>query len=100
MDTVVSFHASDVPAEQISAIVADSLALEHLRIFRRLLVVRCGLIASAIATLGAGFHLLPTFAWWFGSGMFLSAPSVAWILEIRCARRLALRLGGPPVRKS
>jgi len=95
---VTSFHASAVPPDQLSAIVADYLALEQARVFRRLLVIRCGLIALAIAGAGLGFSWLPRFAWMFGTGLFLAVPGAAWIVERRRSRRLAHRLENTPGR--
>ena len=98
MHTVTSFHASAVPPDQLSAIMADYLALERVRVFRRLLVIRCGLAALAIAAAGFGFSWLPRFAWMFGAGLFLALPGAAWLVERRRARQLAHRLGNTPGR--
>ena len=84
--TVTSFHASAVPPDQLSAIMADYLALEQARVFRRLLVVRCGLMALVIAAAGFGFGWLPRFAWIFGASLFLAVPGAAWLVELRRAR--------------
>ena len=94
MQTVTSFQASAVPPEQLSGIVADYLALDRARIFRRLLVIRCGLLA-----LGAGFasvllHRVSPVAPWFTCAVFLVPPVWAWIAELRLAHRLSRRLDG------
>jgi len=96
--TVTSFHTSAVPREQLSAIMADYLALEQARVFRRLLVVRCGLMALAISAAGFGLGWLPRFAWMFGGSLFLAVPGAAWLAELRRARRLAHRIGNTPGR--
>jgi len=96
--TVTSFHASALPADQLSAIMADYLALEQVRVFRRLLMVRCGLMALLIgAGLGSGW--LPLSASVFGVSLFLGVPVVVWVLECQRARRLAHRLEHVPGRE-
>jgi Flp pilus assembly protein TadB len=96
----VSFHASAVQPEQVSAIMADYLALEHVRVFRRLLVIRCGLIALAIAIAGAGFGWLTPLACWVSVGIVLLAPVSAWVFEQRRSRQLARRLEQVPTARS
>ena len=81
MHTVTSFHASAIPRDQLNAIMADYLALERARVFRRLLVVRCGLMALAIAAGGLGFGWLPRFAWMLSVSLFLAVPGAAWLVE-------------------
>ena len=49
MHTVVSFHGSAVKPDQLSGIMADYLALERARTFRRLLVKRFGVLAAIFA---------------------------------------------------
>ena len=68
------------------------MALEHVRVFRQLLVTRCGFIALAIAVGGLGLGLLHSFAYWFSVGVFVLAPASAWVVEHRWARRLSRRL--------
>jgi hypothetical protein len=87
MPTATSFHAADAQPEQVRAIIADHLALEHIRIFRRLLVQRCGAIALAIAVAGVGLGWLPPFASWFSISIFLGAPVCAWVIELQRQRR-------------
>jgi len=94
MQTVTSFQASAVPPDQLSSIVADYLALDRARIFRRLLVIRFGLIALGAALAGAVIHGVPPLARWFTSGLFLVPPVWAWIAELRLERRLSRRLDG------
>src|SRR5262245_47737010 len=96
MRTVTSFHASAVPPDQLNAIMADYLALERARVFRSLLVARCGLIALAIAAAGFGLGWLPPFGAAFGVAAFLAVPASAWFVELRRERRLAHRLNGVP----
>jgi hypothetical protein len=98
VQTVTSFHGSAVPPDRLSAIMADYLALEHARVFRRLLVVRCGLLALAIVAARLAFGGLPRFPWMFGASLCLAAPSAAWLVELRRARQLTHRLEHTPGR--
>jgi hypothetical protein len=94
METVISFRASAIPPDQLSGIVADYLALDRARIFRRLLVIRCGLMALGAALAGLLLHNLSPLAPWVTSGLFLMPPIWAWVAELRLARSLSLRLDG------
>lgn len=94
MHTVTSFHASAVQPEQLGGIMADYLALERARIFRRLLVKRFGVLAAMVA--GVSFFWLSALACWFGVGLCAVAPGWAWIVELGCERRLARRLDEVP----
>lgn len=96
MRTITSFHASAVHPEQLGSIMADYLAVERARIFRRLLVMRFGLLAFVAAIVGGVFHWLPPFGTWFSVGVFLVPPTWAWIIELRRDRRLARRLESVP----
>ena len=75
--------------------MADYLALERARIFRRLLVTRFGVLAVMIIA-GVGLFSLSAFAL-FGVGLCMVAPVWAWIVERRCERRLVHRLDKVPV---
>ena len=94
MHTVTSFHASDVQPDRLSGILADYLALERARIFRRLLVKRLSVLAAVFA--GVSFLSKSAFAPWFSVGLCVAAPVWAWIVELGCERRLAHRLNGMP----
>ena len=96
MHTVTSFHASAVAPHQASAIVAEYLALERARIYRRLFVARFGLLAFVLGVAGIGLHWLPPAASWSGLGMCVMAPAATWLAELRCNWRLARRLEGIP----
>lgn len=92
MDTFTSFSTSDVSTEGLKGILGDHLALEQLRVFRRLLVRRCGLLALA-AFVGA--RLIPglsVYARWVPVALFLVPPVWAWVAEFRLEGRLAGRL--------
>jgi Flp pilus assembly protein TadB len=92
MHTVTSFPASAVRPEQLSGIMADYLALERARAFRRLLVTRFGIMALMAAVIGAGLHRLLPFASWCSVGALLVPPVWAWMVELRRDLRLARRL--------
>jgi hypothetical protein len=94
MQTVTSFPASAVPPDQLSGIVADYLALDRARVFRRLLVIRFGLLALVAAIAGGVIHGPSLLARWFTSGLFLVPPVWAWVAELRIEQRLSRRLDG------
>ena len=96
MNLVTSLPASAVSSEELDEILADYLALERVRIFRRLLVTRFGFLALATAVAGLGLHWLPVFASWFSVGVFLVPPVWAWVVECQRSRRLARRLEEVP----
>ena len=89
---IVTMATSEVQPEQLSAVMADYLALEHVRVFRQLLSVRCGVIALAIAVVGPILGLLHSFGYWFSIVTFLAAPACSWVVERRRERQLAHRL--------
>ena len=70
------------------------LALEHARIFRRLLVKRCGVLAVVVA--GVSVLWLSPFAFWFSVGLCVAAPVSAWMAELGYERRLARLLDAVP----
>lgn len=94
MHTVTAFHASAVPRDQLSEIMAAYLALERARIFRRLLVKRFGVLAVIVA--GVSFFWLSVFAFWFCVGLCVVAPTWSWIAELGCEHRLARLLDQIP----
>jgi hypothetical protein len=92
MQDFTNAAASLVGTDQLNAFMADCVALEHVRVFRRLLVVRCGIVALAIAVGGLMLGLLHSFAYWFSVGIFVLAPVGTWIVEIRRQRSLSRKL--------
>ena len=82
--------------EELSGIMADYLALEEARIFRRLLMVRFGILGFIAGIAGAVLHWLSPLASWVGVGVSLVPPVCAWIIELRRDRRLARRLDELP----
>jgi hypothetical protein len=94
MHTVASFHASAVQPEQLSEIMAAYLALERARIFRRLLVKRCCVLAVIFA--GVSVLWLSVFAFWFSVAVCVAVPAWAWSVELGYERRLAMGLDAVP----
>ena len=90
MHTVTSFDARAVPPEELSAIVEDYLALERLRIFRRLFLTRFGILTALVTT--AGWLWLSTAATYVAAGLCLTPPLYVLMLEVARERRLARRL--------
>jgi len=88
----MQFIPSDVSAEQLSAIMAERLTLEQVRVFRQLLVVRCGVVALGIAVTGLILGLLHSLGYWFSMVIFLAAPACTWVVERRRERQLGRRL--------
>ena len=88
MDTIANAAPSLVQPGQLQAVVADCVALEQTRVFRQLLVKRCGVIAAVIAVGGLLLGLLHSFAYWFSVGIFVLAPAGAWLVESRLERDL------------
>ncbi len=82
----------EVQPEQLSAIMADALVLEHVRVFRQLLVVRCGVIAVGIGVAGLVLGRLHSFGYWFSISVFVAAPVCSWVVERRREHQLARRL--------
>ena len=94
MYSLTSFPASAVDPDELNAITADYLALERVRIFRRLLVKRFGLLMVIAAAVSLAW--LSRFALWFSVSLCVTPPAYAWAIEIRRERRLAARLNGVP----
>lgn len=96
MDEVTSFRASAVSRDELNGIMTDYLALERVRIVRRLLVARFGLLALAAAAAGVWPHWLSPFASSFSVAVCLTPPTWAWVLECQRSRRLSRRLEEVP----
>lgn len=96
MHSVTSFHGSSLPAGQLTALMADYVALDQARIYRRLFLTRFGALGFVLGLLGFGFHWLPPFATWFGVAFCAIAPASAWVAELRCDWKLAKRLSELP----
>jgi hypothetical protein len=100
MQQITSLPASSVPPAELKVILADYLALDRARIFRRLFVIRFGLLAAAATIVSVAFPSLPAFARWFPPTLCLAPPIAAWIREWRLARRLTQRLDEKVVKSS
>jgi len=87
VQTLTSVDSSRVSPEQLQRILADYMALEHASVFRRLLVVRCGVLSLVTAAAAPFVHGLSAYARWGGAGLFLVPPVWAWIAEIRLRMR-------------
>ena len=94
MQSVISFQTSAVSRDELAAILRDYLALDRTRVFRRLLVRRCGLLALLAAIIATATHGLSPFARWLPTGLFLTPLACAWLTELRLVRRLTRRLEG------
>jgi hypothetical protein len=90
--TFLSVTASEMPHDQLRQVLAEYLELEQAQIFRHLLVVRCGLMATIALLAALSTHALSVTAWSIMIGLILAAPIGAWIVELRCEWRLARRL--------
>jgi len=96
MRTVASFRAADVESDQVRAIMAEYLALERARTYRRLFAIRFGLLAAVVAVVGFGFHWLSARDSWISVGLCGVAPTWAWLTESRNNRRLSRWLAEIP----
>lgn len=94
--TVTSFRASDVPSGQLGPILADYLALEQLKLFRRLLVMRIGVLALLAAIGGRLLGMVSLPGVLALAGGLMTIPGAAWITELRAEARLARRLSTVP----
>jgi hypothetical protein len=94
MEQVTTLPASAVSSEELRVILAAYLALDRARIFRRLFVIRFGLLAGVSALLAFIVPGLSAAARWLPPMLFLAPPTWAWIVELRLARRLSRQLSG------
>ena len=90
--TVTSFRASDVPSGELGPILADYLALEQLKIFRRLLVMRLAVLALIAGLAGRLLGMFSPPGMLALAGGLMTIPGAAWISELRAEARLAQRL--------
>lgn len=92
----VSFDASDVPPDQLRALLADYLAFQQFQIFRRLVVVR--LLVLAVVASGAArlSGLLSPAATALLAAIFTIPAAAVWIAEVAAKRRFGRRLAHVP----
>jgi hypothetical protein len=92
MHTFTAFPGAGLDNRELGGILADYLALDQTRIFRRLLVMRFGGLAVLALVVGL---VIPHASWAARLGsvaLFLIPPAWAWIRELRLERRLSIRL--------
>src|SRR5262245_49621824 len=94
MEQVTTLPASAVSNEELRVILAAYLALDRARIFRRLFVIRFGLLAGVSALLAFIVPGLSAAARWLPPMLVLAPPTWAWIVELRLARQLSRQLSG------
>ena len=92
METLTWFRSAGVPRDELAPLLSDYLALDRLRTFRRLLLVRCGALALTAAVVGPLVGWLSALGRSLVVGLFLLPPAWAWILEWRADIRLSKRL--------
>jgi hypothetical protein len=86
---VTGLPASSMTSGELNAIAAAYLAVDRARIYRRLFLVRFGLLASASAIIAMAVPGLSAMARWFPPMLFLAPPTWACLVELRLTRRLA-----------
>lgn len=94
MHTTTSFHASAVEPEQLRGILAEFVALERAKVFRRRLVARFAVLTPIAAVVSILW--LSASALWLSVGICVAVPTWAWTVELGHERRLARRLGAVP----
>ena len=92
MHTVTSIHSSAASPDHIDDLMTEYVAFEGARIYRRLFVTRFTLLGFVFGVAGLGVHWLSPFASWLGVGLCAVPPTWAWIVELKCGRRLDRRL--------
>ena len=92
MHTVTSFSASALRGDQLNDILADYVALDRARVYRRLLVVRFGALVALAALVALFLHGISVYARWVPIGLFAVPPAWAWIAEMKLEVRLSRRL--------
>ena len=94
MPHITSFPASAVSQSELGHILADYVALDRARLFRRVLVTRFGPLAVIAAIIGTALHGPSSFLRWIPSALFLIPPVWAWFAELRLESRLSRKLEG------
>jgi len=90
MQTVTCFNADALPPEEVSAIVADYLALERLRVFRRLLVTRFGILTAIVVAVS--WVWLSTVDTYIAAAMCLVSPLFVLMMEVAREQQLTQRI--------
>ncbi|HEU4938665.1 MAG TPA: hypothetical protein VFT39_19585, partial [Vicinamibacterales bacterium] len=84
--------ASTIPSEDLSRILKDYLALDRVRIYRRLLLARVGLLAVLAALLETSLRGSSPLVRLFTVALCLFPPAWARIVEFAHERRLSRRI--------
>jgi len=92
MPSFTSFNASNHSSPEVARILHDYLALDRARIWRRLIVVRFGVLALTVFVLGRVIPGLSAYAFWVPVLLFVTPAMWAAIAEVRLSLRLSHRL--------
>ena len=92
MGLVTQFHSCALDPKELNQVLADYVALERLRAFRRLLFRRFGALSLTVLVIGAALHWLSPLITAASLTLFLVPPVWAWIAELRLDRALDRRL--------
>lgn len=92
MDVVTQFQSCALQPAELNQLLADYVALERVRVFRRLLVRRFGALSAAVLVMGVALHWISPAATACSVALFLVPPIWAWIAELRFDRALDTRL--------
>ena len=92
MYAITSLRTAGLPPEHVKAVLADYLALERARTYRRVCVTRFGALAAVFGVAGFGVHWLSPIVSWSSVVMCGIAPVWAWVAEMRRAWTLSSRL--------
>jgi hypothetical protein len=96
MDVVTQFHSCALNPEELNQVLADYVALERVRVFRRLLLRRCGALSLAVLLVGATLHWISPVATAASIALFLIPPVWACVAEFQIDRALGRRLDAIP----
>jgi hypothetical protein len=92
MHTWTTFDASAVGRDDLRNLLAEHMALERLRVVRRLLAVRFGL-GALVTLLGSGvFGWLSLLECFVCTAVLSAVPLWVWLTELWRQRRMTLRL--------
>jgi hypothetical protein len=83
MHVVTSFRSNSLSPAQAGVLIAEYLALEEARSYRRLCVTRVTWLALAFGAIALLFPSLPSSASLSGIGLCLAVPAWAWLVELR-----------------
>ena len=96
MDVVTQFHSYALDPEELDQVLADYVALDRLRVFRRLLVRRFGALSLAVLIIGVALHWISALATAASIVLFLIPPVWACVAELRFDTALDRRLDRIP----